>query len=337
MEPRASYRTGKRRPASPSHASPSTAPFGPEDFPGCESFHLPAAALERYEGRLEFWDGRTETAWKVCDPTTVHHERPTHMLARVAERLAGLRGSGVECYGSADLVRRDASGARRWVMQADQVLYLHPVQSRPQGSDIDIDREPLPDVVLEVDYTTDVRRRKLSIYEEGGFPEVWVLAPPGSRLGWHRLTIYALGSGGAYRSAPESGAVPGWKREEIYDALVEEPWSEPTWRAVERVALAMGEREGTRPEDDPLSLTLIRRGEARGRRESLAQGREEGRREERAEMVRTVLRSRGIEAGPRLEEELALAGDVPAAALVAAALGCASEADLLRRVREAAR
>jgi len=209
-------------------------------------------------------------------------------------------------------------------MQADQVLYLHPDRSRLPDRYIDVDRDPLPDVVLEVDYTTDVRRRKLSIYEEGGFPEVWVLTPPGSRLGWHRLTIYAR-AGGAYRSAPESGAIPGWKREEIYDALVEEPWSEPTWRALERVALAMGAREGTRPEDDPLSRTLIRRGESRGRRE------------ERAEMVRTALLSRGIEASPRLEEELMRASDVPAGTLMAAALGCASEADLLRRVHEAAR
>ena len=340
MEPRASCTTGKRRPASPSRASRTTAPFGPEDFPGCESFHLPAAALDHYEGRLEFWDGRTETAWKVCDPTTVHHERPTQMLARVAERLAGLRGSGVECYGAADLVQREASGARRWMMQADQVLYLHPAQSRPQGSDIDIDREPLPDVALEVDYTTDVRRRKLSVYEESGFPEVWVLAPPGSRLGWHRLTIYVPGPDGAYRSVPESGAIPGWKLEEIYGALVEEPWSESTWRAVERVALAMGEREGTRPEDDPLSSTLIRRGEARGQEEGREQARAEGRREERAtraEMVRTVLLSRGIEASPSLDEKLMRAGDVPAAALMTAALGCASEADLLRRVRASAR
>ena len=38
-----------------------------EDFPGCESFHLPASGLEYYEGRLEFWDGDTETAWKVCE------------------------------------------------------------------------------------------------------------------------------------------------------------------------------------------------------------------------------------------------------------------------------
>ena len=338
MESRASYGTGRRRPASPpARPSPSTAPFGPDDFPGCEPFHLPAAELERYEDRLEFWDGRTHTAWRVCEPTTLHHEGPTQMLAQVAERFAGLRGSPIKCFGSADLVRWEASGTRRWLMQADQVLYLHPGRSRPSGRYIDVDRDPLPDVVLEVDYSTDVRRRKLSIYEEGGFPEVWVLAPPGSRLGWHRLTIYALGSGGAYHSASESGAIPGWKREEIYDALVEEPWSEPTWRALERVALAMGAREGTRPEDDPLSRTLIRRGEARGRREGHAQGRDKGRREERAEMVRTALLSRGIEASPRLDEELMRASDVPAGTLMAAALGCASEADLLRRVREAAR
>ena len=184
MESRASYGTGRRRPASPpARPSPSTAPFGPDDFPGCEPFHLPAAELERYEDRLEFWDGRTHTAWRVCEPTTLHHEGPTQMLAQVAERFAGLRGSPIKCFGSADLVRWEASGTRRWLMQADQVLYLHPGRSRPSGRYIDVDRDPLPDVVLEVDYSTDVRRRKLSIYEEGGFPEVWVLAPPGVAAG----------------------------------------------------------------------------------------------------------------------------------------------------------
>ena len=29
-------------------------------------------------------------------------------------------------FGSADLVRRDAAGRKRWLMQADEVLYLHP-------------------------------------------------------------------------------------------------------------------------------------------------------------------------------------------------------------------
>jgi len=326
MEPRASYGTGRRRPASPSaRPSPSTAPFGPEDFPGCEPFHLPESELERYEGRLEFWDGRTHTAWRVCEPTTLDHERPTHMLARVAERFAGLRGSDIECFGSVDLVRWEASGTRRWLMQADQVLYLHPGRSQPSGRYIDVDRDPLPDVVLEVDYSTDVRRRKLAIYMEAGFPELWVLVPPGSRrAGYPRVTIHVR-EGTGYRAAEESGAIPGFTKDEIFRVLTERPWSEPTRRALERVARAMGAREGTGPEDDPLSRSLLREGEAKGRAE--------GRREACAEMVRTVLRSRGIEASPRLDEELARAGEVPADALTAAALACTSEADFLRRVR----
>ena len=62
-------------------------------------------------------------------------------------------------------------------MQADEVLYLHPERVRLQGPAIEVDADPLPDVVLEVDHTTDARRRKLGIYKASGFPEVWVLVP----------------------------------------------------------------------------------------------------------------------------------------------------------------
>ena len=48
-----------------------SAAYRPEDFPGCESFHLPASEIDHYEGRLELWDGVTETAWKVCEPTSI--------------------------------------------------------------------------------------------------------------------------------------------------------------------------------------------------------------------------------------------------------------------------
>ena len=44
----------------------------------------------------------------------------------MAERVAALRGSRIMSFGSADLVRRDAAGRKRWLMQADEVLYLHP-------------------------------------------------------------------------------------------------------------------------------------------------------------------------------------------------------------------
>ena len=126
-----------------------------EDFPGCESFPLPASKLESYESRLEFWDGDTETAWKVCEPTSIQHEQPSRRLVQMAGQFAMVRGSAIECFGSGDLVRVGASGRKRWLMQADEVLYLHPDRVRLDGPAIDVDADPLPDVVLEVDHTTD--------------------------------------------------------------------------------------------------------------------------------------------------------------------------------------
>ena len=154
-----------------------SAAYRAEDFPGCESFHLLAGEIDRYDGRLEFWDSVTETAWKVCEPTSIQHEQPSRQLAQMAGQFAMLRGSRIVCFGSADLVRLDAAGRRRWLMQADEVLYLHPDRVRLQGPAIDVDADPLPEVVLEMDHTTDVRRRKLDIYKESGFPEIWVLVP----------------------------------------------------------------------------------------------------------------------------------------------------------------
>ena len=64
-----------------------------EDFPGCESFHLPASELDRYEYRLEFWDGATETAWKVCEPTSIEHEGPSRRLSPICRCLSPRHGS----------------------------------------------------------------------------------------------------------------------------------------------------------------------------------------------------------------------------------------------------
>jgi len=310
------------------------AAYGPEDFPGCESFHLSASAIEHYEGRLEFWDGDTETAWKACEPTSIYHEQPSRRLARMAERVAMLRGSAIECFGSADLVRVDATtGRKRWLMQADEVLYLHPERSRLEGPAIDVGADPLPDVVLEVDHTTDVRRRKLGIYKASGFPEIWVLVPWEASVRAPGLTIHVR-RGGGYREESESRAFPGWKAEEIHRALTEAPLSEAAWGALERTALAMGAREGTTPEHDPLTRSVSARAEAKGH----ARGHREGRAQGRMEAVVAVLRARGIEVATDLArdlaEEPALAHGLSDDALMAAAVACTDESDFRRRVRE---
>ena len=292
---------------------------GSADFPGCESFHLPANEIDRYEGRLEFWDGDTETAWKVCDPTSIYHEQPSRRLVRMAERVSGLRGSPIECFGSADLVRQGATGRKRWLMQADEVLYLHPDRSRLKGPAIDVDEDPLPDVVLEVDHTTDVRRRKLDIYKESGFPEIWVLVPWEASVRAPGLAIHVRREDG-YREEAASRAFPGWKAEEIHRALTETPLSETAWRALERTALAMGAREGTKPEDDPLMRSMSARVQAQGR----------------MELVAVALCAKGIEVASDFAHDRTLLAGLPIERLKEAVLACTSEADFRRRIRDAA-
>ena len=310
-----------------------SASYRAEDFPGCESFHLPASEIDCYDGRLEFWDSVTETAWKVCEPTSIQHEQPSRQLVLMAGQFAMVRGSRIVSFGSADLVRRDAAGRKHWLMQADEVLYLHPDRVRLQGPAIDVDADPLPDVVLEVDHTTDVRRRKLDIYKESGFPEIWVLVPWEASVRAPGLAIHVR-RGAGYREEGESRAFPGWRAEEVYRALTEDPMSEAAWRALERTALAMGAREGTTPEHNPLTRSLSARAQAHGDREGHERGLREGHAHERMDLMAAALRARGIEAALDLTEDRDLFRGFSGEALMAAALACTGEADFRRRVRE---
>ena len=299
---------------------PTSATYRPEDFPGCESFHLPAREVDLHDGRLEFWDARTETAWKACD-VSIQHEQPSRRLVQMAERVAALRGSPIRCFGSSALVRLDERRRRRWLMEADEVLYLHAPWLRFQGPSINVDEDPLPDVVLEVDHTTDVRRRKLGIYMECGFPEIRVLVPWATSRRERGFTVHVRGENG-YREAPESAAFPGWKAEEIRLALTEDPLSGKAWRALERVALAMGAREGKGPENDPLLRSMSRRAESRGE----ARG--------HVEAVTAALRARGIEITDAFAADREFLAGHPIETLMAAALACTGESDFRRRLRE---
>ena len=188
-----------------------------------------------------------------------------------------MRGSPIECFGAMDLELLDEHGERRRILQADQSVYLSPGRSRlPDARGMVVGEHDFPDMVLEVDHTTDVRRGKLWFYEEWGFPEVWVAVPErespsrpaGRRPG---LTIHLL-EGGAYGTARESRAFPGWTANEIHMALNEPVRSAVTSRVLDRVGRALGARDGTGP-DDTLWLRAHREeGRARGWAEGTGQG-----------------------------------------------------------------
>ena len=172
-------------------------------------------------------------------------------------------------------------------------------------------------------------------------PKRYAPSRPAGRL--PGLVIHLL-EGGRYRTAPVSRAFPGWTAEEIHTAMNEPALSAATGEVLARVGRALGEREGTGPDDMPW-LRARRRvarteAHAQGRAEGLTEGRAEGRLGARTEAMNAVagriLASRGM---PGLESPLDpqdLAG-VTDEEVVDASLRCKDESDFRARLRALSR
>ena len=181
------------------------------------------------------------------------------------------------------------------------------------------------DVVMEVDYSTDVRRNKLKLYEEWGFPEVWVDVPGQSRRRRpHGITIY-LREDSAFAPAAASRAFPGWQATEIHTALHEERLSERTVQALERIGRILGECAGTGPDDDPLMRSVRRQAQADARATEL---------ETRAALVRHLLASRGVPVAANFPLDQPGFAEADVEALADIALECTSQADFAARLRK---
>ena len=299
------------------------------EFPGCKPVYMTREDIASFEGRLEFWDADASTAW-ICEPTSPYHERPARKLVGLAERIALARGSPISSYGHMDLLLRDRLGHARRIMQADESLYLHPGKARlPGASAMVVGEDDFPNLVLEVDHSTDVRRGKLKLYESWGFPEVWVEVPeqrapsrPRSRL--PGLTIHLL-QGDIYAVSPESRAFPGWTAEEIHAALNEAELSAQTVAVLERVGAALGAREGTGPDDDPQMRGHLRQAVEKGRAKGQAEG--------LAKAVRQILTARGIPVSDHFPTDVPWFAEATEEAAINAAIACDSEADFGVRLR----
>ena len=303
----------------------------PRDFPGCKAVHLPVEELDDYEGRIEYWEARTRTAMILAEPPSAYHEAPSRGLGGLVREIALARGSEIRALGSTDLLRFDADGVQEVLMQADESYFL--CRPWPRGSKIDVDVDPLPDVVLEVDHTTDVRRRKLDVYASLGLPEVWVEVPEPEWMaprtsGRPRLTIHVL-DGGAYVESPVSRAFAGWRASEIHRALNEETKSAETAAALRRVGRRLGVATGTGPDDD----RFLGAERAESRAEGWLEGRAEGELETARSLVRQALQARDLVVTPAVQvwlERLSAATDATAG--IRAAVECRDAEDFLRRV-----
>ena len=288
------------------------------EFPGCYARPMTVAEYDGYEGRVEFFDSRAGIAWLACEPAHFPHEDALQMLAKLVERIALVRGSAIVCRGQADIRRTFGDGSTRR-LQPDQMVYLDPTAPDRTGPQYLTAREdPNPDVVVEVDSTTDTRGNRLRMYGAWGFPEVWVEVPNayapsrprGLRSG---LRIYLL-EAGRYVTSETSRAFPGWRAEEIHRGLNERVISEETSKVLSRVGRALGAREGTGPQDDP----LLR----------------EQRAEERADFARAMLTGRGIAVSPDFPSRSCRAAlaTASASAIVAAASAASNEQEFVARL-----
>ena len=224
-------------------------PLSELEFPGCYLRPMTFSEYEDHEGRVEFFDSRAGLACLASEAAHFAHEMPLRMLGPLLERIAQMRGSPIVFCGQAEIRRvlTGSEGTRH--IQPDEMVFLDPARlDRMASPYLNAGEDPYPDVVVEVDSTTDVRRNRLKLYEAWGFPEVWVEVPdayaPSRPAGLQSgLRIYLL-EGGRYAPSEASRAFPGWLAAEIHGALNERVISEETSEILSRVGRALGERSG---------------------------------------------------------------------------------------------
>ena len=308
-------------------------PVSALEFAGCDAIRMTLAEYEALgdDDKVEFFDSAAGLAWRAQEPVAWQHERPGSRLVTLVARIAMTRGSLIECVGAGELRLLNPESGQVRAIHPDQMVFLHPERGAAEiMSFLKVGEDAYPDVVLEVDNTRDTRRDKLALYEEWGFPELWVEVPnawsPSRPRGLRpELRIYLL-EGEQYVLSPESRAFVGWRAEEIHRALNDPVISEETSAVLERVGRALGEREGTGPDDDPLLGSNRRRTYAEGRAEGLAIS--------RAGLVRAILAARGIRVSEGFPSQRHRGALVRASdeAVASAAYAAVSEADFLARL-----
>ena len=310
-----------------------SSPFVSElEFIGCDAVSVnydQYVLLRDAKRRFELWDRHAGLAWEVSDGPTGVHEWPIQALKEMMVYVGVVRGIRIPCYGNRGLALLDDHGRRLRVLHPDQSAYLTPPVRYDGHGDIPVQISGFPDIVMEVDNTTDTRKGKLKLYEDMGVPELWIEVPeiwldspqakpprrpPGVVPG---LTIFLL-AGGRYREYPASRALLGWKAADIHEALNDLDGPAPRHCAIlEDLGRRFAARTGTGPDDHPLMRSL--------RQQSRVDG--------QAKMVRRIVERRGIALSPAFPTDVPRFAECSVDDLLEAAMACNDEQDFRARLR----
>jgi Uma2 family endonuclease len=161
------------------------------------------ALSESSRARLTFDDGTLEIVMPL-----EFHEFSSILFGRFVYILAVELGLSIKSMGSTTLDRKDLLKG----VEPDQAFYI---QNQPlvKGRDVDIYKDPAPDLVIEIDIThTDIR--KVALYASLGVPEFW-------RYNGQVWKIYQLQNAGQYQEVEVSPTFPNVPKERLYQFLVE--------------------------------------------------------------------------------------------------------------------
>jgi Uma2 family endonuclease len=183
---------------SPLPASPTTRPAAESDHAVVlENVAWPAyemigeALRERANVRLTYDRGRLE-----IKRLSQEHERFKHLLGRLIDVLAEESGVRVEGFGSTTYKRDTLERG----LEPDQ-CYYHRNFDRVRGlRRMDLNRDPPPDLAVEIDITHSSLDR-MAIYGRLGISEVW-------RLEGDALRVYRLKDDGDYEPVDRGPTFP---------------------------------------------------------------------------------------------------------------------------------
>jgi Uma2 family endonuclease len=169
---------------------------------GWESYELIVEALNEQHVRSTYDRGDLE----LMSPLPIHEAIKVwfgHFIIVLAEEL----GVPFHAIGGPTLRRR----VRDRGLEPDDCFYLGSASKVEEWETLNLDRDPSPDLALEVDIMSSCLDR-LGVYAGLGFPEIWRFE--GEE--WH---IHLLGSDGAYQESPRSAALPYLPVSEIMPVL----------------------------------------------------------------------------------------------------------------------
>ena len=131
------------------------------------------------------------------------HERVKGLTGRLIELATLERGIPIAGFGSTTWRRREL----RKGLEADECYYIQHALEIGGRSDIDLKRDPPPDLAVEV-YISYNPLNRPSVYSKIGVPEIW-------RFAGDRFEFLVRSPGGDYERTERSVALPFFTPEEV--------------------------------------------------------------------------------------------------------------------------